>query len=79
MKPTSIALVIVSVMAATLWVDSLLPIPNPFYQAAQAAAPTPISENCEQVATVGLLDVFFCESEHGDFYVNSFGFMMTEY
>jgi hypothetical protein len=48
-------------------------------QAAPPPAPTPISDNCEQVATIGILDVYFCETDYGDIFVNSFGFMMTEY
>lgn len=48
-------------------------------KAAEPAAPTPISDNCVAVATVGILDVYFCETAHGDIFVNSFGFMMTEY
>lgn len=43
---------------------------------AEADAPTPISDNCEAVATVGLLEVYFCETDYGDLYVNSFGFML---
>ena len=41
------------------------------------AAPTPISENCEEVATIGIIEYYFCESPYGDFYANSLGFMLV--
>lgn len=44
-------------------------------QAAQPAAATPISDNCVKVATVGLLETYFCETDYGDLFINSFGFM----
>lgn len=45
---------------------------------AQAAAPTPISDNCELDSTIGVLEVYFCDSDFGpDYYVNSFGFVVV--
>jgi hypothetical protein len=44
---------------------------------AQAQA-VPISENCQLDSEVGLIQVFYCESQFGPNYlVNSFGFMMV--
>lgn len=60
------------------WKVQLPPLPNIAPRLHAQAAP-PISDNCVEVANVGLLDVYFCESDYGNFYVNSFGFMMTEY
>ena len=45
----------------------------------QAAPPTvPISDNCVVDGTIGVLTVFYCESESGvDYLVNSFGFVVV--
>ena len=45
-------------------------------QAAEPVAATPISDNCVEVATVGLLETYFCETPYGDLFINSFGFMV---
>ena len=45
---------------------------------ARAAAPTPISDNCVLDSTIGILDVYFCESDFGpDYFINSFGFVVV--
>lgn len=30
---------------------------------------------CMKIATTGPIDVYFCETDYGDFYINSVGFM----
>lgn len=45
----------------------------------QPVAPLTVSDNCEQTATVGLLEIYYCEMDYGpDLLVNSFGFMVVE-
>ena len=48
----------------------------PHAKAAEPAAPTNVSDNCELVATVGLLETYLCQLPDGDVYINSFGFMV---
>jgi hypothetical protein len=50
----------------------------PDANAATPATPTPISDNCEQVATVGIIEYYWCESDYGDFFTNSYGFMVPD-
>jgi hypothetical protein len=47
-------------------------------QAAPPPAPTPISDNCEEIANIGIIQYYFCETNYGDFFTNSFGFMLPE-
>jgi hypothetical protein len=58
------------------WRVELPPLPRLIPQLHAQAAPTPISDNCEAIGTVGLLELYFCETDYGDLYVNSFGFML---
>lgn len=46
----------------------------------KAAQPdtVPVSDNCEQVAEVGIIQYFYCENDYGpDMLVNSLGFMVV--
>lgn len=46
---------------------------------AQAAPLPPVSiVMCGKIATTGPIDFYFCETDFGNFFVNSLGFMVLE-
>lgn len=71
------ALIALMLLAAFVWGAVAGKLWSKPVQAAEPAAPTNVSDNCEQVATVGLLEVYQCTNEQdgSNFLVNSFGFM----